>query len=174
MPDEMPYQLPPMRDVQHATDLILGSSLPNLPHYRMSPAKNEELNRQVQQLLDRGFIRESLSLYVVPVQLEFGAIPFIERFYAINYFSSEQFLYVVVQKCKKIIFFCLRNPCENTFSKLPIFFYTKKNVQNMLGYWPYAAHKKLFFYIFFVKRQTSQKIFTYSKIHKKLKTINLK
>jgi hypothetical protein len=27
-----------------------------------------------------------------------------------------------IQKCKKIIFVMLRNPCENTFSKLPIFF----------------------------------------------------
>lgn len=47
MPDEMPKQLPPMRGVQHAINLIHRSSLPNLPHYRMSPAENEELNRQL-------------------------------------------------------------------------------------------------------------------------------
>ena len=69
MPDEMSKQLPPLREVQHAIDLIPGSSLPNLPHYRMSPTENEELNRQVQQLLDNGFIRESLSPCVVLVLL---------------------------------------------------------------------------------------------------------
>ena len=47
MPDEVPNQLPPMREVSHAIDLILGSTLPNLPHYRMSPIENGEINRQI-------------------------------------------------------------------------------------------------------------------------------
>jgi len=42
-PDELPDQLPPLRDIHHAIDLVLGATLPNLPHYGMNPTEPQEL-----------------------------------------------------------------------------------------------------------------------------------
>ena len=35
--------------------------MPNLPHYRLNPTEHAKLKRQVDDLLNKGFIRESLS-----------------------------------------------------------------------------------------------------------------
>jgi hypothetical protein len=64
--DELPHSLPPMRSVSHHIDLIPGASLPNKATYRLTPQENEEVKKQVQDLLDKGFFRESLSPCTVP------------------------------------------------------------------------------------------------------------
>jgi hypothetical protein len=70
--DELPHSLPPMRSVSHHIDLILGASLPNKSTYRLTPQENEEVKRQVQELLDKGLVKESLSSCVVPTVLKDG------------------------------------------------------------------------------------------------------
>ncbi|MCO5580637.1 hypothetical protein L7F22_034507 [Adiantum nelumboides] len=55
--DDIPGDLPPKRgDDDHMIDLLPRSSPPNKPPYRVSQAQQEEIMRQVNELVEKGMI----------------------------------------------------------------------------------------------------------------------
>ena len=53
--------LPPKREVEFTIDLVLGTGPISKAPYRMAPAELKELKEQLQDLLNKGFIRPSAS-----------------------------------------------------------------------------------------------------------------
>ncbi|KAL0313444.1 UNVERIFIED_CONTAM: Retrovirus-related Pol polyprotein from transposon.6 [Sesamum radiatum] len=60
-PDEIPPGLPPIRGIEHQIDFMPGASLPNRPAYRTNPEESKEIQRQIQEWMTKGYVRESLS-----------------------------------------------------------------------------------------------------------------
>ncbi|GBG84009.1 hypothetical protein CBR_g37883 [Chara braunii] len=54
-------------EVVHAIEIIPGSSIPKGRIYRMSPGELDELRRQLKELIEKGWIRPSVSPYGSPV-----------------------------------------------------------------------------------------------------------
>jgi hypothetical protein len=68
-PEDIPNGLPPLKGIEHQIDLVPGASIPNRPAYRSNSEETKELQRQVNELMMKGYIHESMSPYVVPVLL---------------------------------------------------------------------------------------------------------
>ena len=65
-PQELPG-LPPPREVDFTIELALGTVPISLSPYRMAPAELKELKVQLQDLLDKGFIRATVSPWGAPI-----------------------------------------------------------------------------------------------------------
>jgi len=59
-PDDLP-RLPPYRKIKFCIDLVSGTEPISMSPYRMPPAELRELKEQLQDLLDKKFIRPSVS-----------------------------------------------------------------------------------------------------------------
>ena len=46
-----------------------GATIPNRPAYRSNPNETKELQKQVGELKEKGYVRESMSPCIVPMDL---------------------------------------------------------------------------------------------------------
>jgi hypothetical protein len=68
-PNDVPSGLPPIRVIEHQIDFVPGATIPNRPAYRSNSEETKELQRQVEELLAKGHVRESMSPCAVSVLL---------------------------------------------------------------------------------------------------------
>ncbi|XP_048502869.1 uncharacterized protein LOC125498660 [Beta vulgaris subsp. vulgaris] len=63
--DVFPQDLPPglldIRGIEHQIDLVPGASLPNKDAYGCNPQETQELQKQIEELMSRGYVLESMS-----------------------------------------------------------------------------------------------------------------
>ena len=65
-PEDLPG-LPPNREIEFVIELVLGTSPISKAPYRMVPTELKELKTQLQELLDKKFIRPSHSPWGAPI-----------------------------------------------------------------------------------------------------------
>jgi hypothetical protein len=68
-PDDV-IELPPKRDIDHEIKIFDNVTPPSQQPFRMSQPELAELKRQLENLLEKGFIRPSKSPYAAPVLLQ--------------------------------------------------------------------------------------------------------
>ena len=66
-PEDLPPGLPPMRGVEHEIDLEPGSKPPAKAPYRLNQVELAELKKQLNELLEKGYVRPSKSPYGAPI-----------------------------------------------------------------------------------------------------------
>jgi len=66
---EPPKELPPLRGIEHQIGFILGASLPNRPAYKTNPTEAKEIQQQVEELIAKGWVQDSMIPCVMHVIL---------------------------------------------------------------------------------------------------------
>ena len=67
-PEEVPG-LPPNKEVEFSIDLVPGTSPVSMAPYRTAPAELVELKKQIEELMEKQFIRPNTSPWGAPVLL---------------------------------------------------------------------------------------------------------
>ena len=65
-PEEL-LGLPPQREIEFAIDVVSGATPTSITPYRMDPVELKELKLQLQELLEKRFIRPSVSPWGAPM-----------------------------------------------------------------------------------------------------------
>ncbi|KAH9680230.1 hypothetical protein KPL71_026473 [Citrus sinensis] len=68
-PEEAPHGLPPIRWIEHQIDFVPNAAILNRSAYWSNSEETKELQRQVNELIEKGYVRESMSPCAVPVLL---------------------------------------------------------------------------------------------------------
>ena len=68
-PEEIPKGLLHIRGIEPHIDFVLGSTISNRPAYRSNPKETKELQKQIGELMEKGYVRESMSPCDVPMIL---------------------------------------------------------------------------------------------------------
>ena len=68
-PEEIPKGLPPIQGIEHQIDFVSGATILNRLAYRSNPKEIKKLQKQVGELTEKGYVRESMSPSAVLVIL---------------------------------------------------------------------------------------------------------
>ena len=66
-PEKLPKGVPPSREVEHAIETDPEAVPPSRAPYRLGPKEMEEMEEQIKDLLNQGYIRPSYSPYGAPI-----------------------------------------------------------------------------------------------------------
>nr|GEV39575.1 putative reverse transcriptase domain-containing protein [Tanacetum cinerariifolium] len=116
-PDVFPKDLPglpPIRQVEFQIDLIPGAAPVARVPYKLAPSEMHELSNQLQELIDRGFIRPSTSpwgapvLFVIKKDAPILALPEGNNDFVVYCDASLQGLGAVLMQKEKVISYASR------------------------------------------------------------------
>ena len=68
-PNDVPSGLPPIREIEHQIDYVPGATIPNRSAYRSNLEETKEFQRQVEELLTKGHVKENINPCTVLVLL---------------------------------------------------------------------------------------------------------